>query len=72
MDCNNRMCYDCKYVFNHISHKIFMERERIVDKILMKQNEMLYKRLTKIMMIHHKVAHEISLCSLSDEKNRSG
>ena len=64
MDYNIPMCSSCEYVFKYISNKIFMERERIVDKILIEQNKMLYERLTKIMMIHSKEDSKMSLYAL--------
>ena len=64
MNCNSRMCNACKYVYDYISKKMLLEREKIIEKILMEQNEMLYKKFMKIIMIHNEVDHKISLFEL--------
>ena len=64
MNCNSRMCNACKYVYDYISKKMLLEREKIIEKIFMEQNEMLYKKFMKIIMIHNEVDHKISLFEL--------
>ena len=64
MNRDSRMCSACKYVYGYISNKMCLERERIIDKILMEQNKMLHKKFTKIIMIHNEVDHKISLFEL--------